>query len=51
MIVSTLNTPAAKSLIANMPIVILFKALRGALSTGKAARKPLQGNLPSASFR
>ena len=51
MIISTLNTPAAKSLIANMPIVILFKAVRGLFAgSGRRATLP-QGNLPSASFR
>ncbi|WP_158080816.1 hypothetical protein [Pelomonas sp. KK5] len=51
MIISTLNTPAAKSLIANMPIVILFKAVRGAFFSAPKADAALQGRLPSASFR
>ena len=51
MIISTVTAPAAKSLFANMPIVILFKAVRGVFA-GKASSKPVQGvNLPSASFR
>ena len=50
MILSALNSPAVKNLIAAMPIVILFKAVRTAMSTSKAT-KPAQGNLPSASFR
>ena len=49
MIISTLNTPAAKNLIANMPIVILFKAVVGALSGGRRSA-PVQVN-HSASFR
>ncbi len=51
MILSTLNSPAVKNLIAHMPIVILFKAVREALVTGKATKPARGSSLPSASFR
>ena len=46
-----LNSPAAKSLIDHLPIVILFRAVRELFaSQGRRTTLP-QGNLPSASFR